>query len=67
MSINKPRDVQVLPIATDTTVMRSRSWSRLRFEIEYALAKGTTANSYKIQGDKIARFAFRSMTENRIK
>ncbi|MDB9323344.1 diflavin flavoprotein [Nodularia spumigena CS-591/04] len=54
MSINKPRDVQVLPIATDTTVMRSRSWSRLRFEIEYALAKGTTANSYKIQGDKIA-------------
>ncbi len=54
MSTNKPRDVQVLPIGTDTTVMRSRSWSRLRFEIEYALAKGTTANSYKIQGDKIA-------------
>jgi flavorubredoxin/flavin reductase (DIM6/NTAB) family NADH-FMN oxidoreductase RutF len=54
MSINKPRDVQVLPIGTNTTVMRSRSWSRLRFEIEYALAKGTTANSYLIQGDKIA-------------
>ncbi len=54
MPTNKPRDVQVLPIATDTTVMRSRSWSRLRFEIEYALAKGTTANSYVIQGDKLA-------------
>ncbi len=54
METNKPRDVQVLPIGTDTTVMRSRSWSRLRFEIEYALAKGTTANSYLIQGDKIA-------------
>ncbi|WP_414549782.1 diflavin flavoprotein [Anabaena sp. CCY 0017] len=54
MSISKPRDVQVLPIGTDTTVMRSRSWSRLRFEIEYALAKGTTANSYLIQGDNIA-------------
>ncbi|MBE9198056.1 MULTISPECIES: diflavin flavoprotein [unclassified Nodularia (in: cyanobacteria)] len=54
MSENKPRDVQVLPIGTDTTIMRSRSWSRLRFEIEYALAKGTTANSYLIQGDKIA-------------
>ncbi|BAY09098.1 diflavin flavoprotein [Calothrix sp. NIES-2098] len=54
MSTTKPRDVQVLPIATDTTVLRSRSWSRLRFEIEYALAKGTTANSYVIQGDKIA-------------
>ncbi|MEJ1933769.1 diflavin flavoprotein, partial [Nostoc sp. NIES-2111] len=48
------RDVQVLPIGTDTTVLRSRSWTRLRFEIEYALAKGTTANSYLIQGDKLA-------------
>lgn len=54
MSITKPRDVQVYPIATNTTVLRSRSWSRLRFEIEYALAKGTTANSYVIQGDKVA-------------
>ncbi|WP_414753056.1 diflavin flavoprotein [Anabaena sp. CCY 9910] len=54
MSETKPRDVQVLPIGTDTTVMRSRSWTRLRFEIEYALAKGTTANSYLIQGDELA-------------
>jgi len=54
MSTNKPRDVQVYPIATDTRVLRSRSWSRLRFEIEYALAKGTTANSYLIEGDKTA-------------
>ncbi|MDH6060386.1 diflavin flavoprotein [Chrysosporum bergii ANA360D] len=54
MSINKPRDVQILPVATHTTVVRSRSWSRLRFEVEYALAKGTTANSYIIQADKIA-------------
>ena len=56
MSINKPRDVQVFPIGTDTKVLRSRSWARLRFEIEYALAKGTTANSYVITGDKIALF-----------
>ncbi|MBW4625833.1 MAG: diflavin flavoprotein [Brasilonema octagenarum HA4186-MV1] len=54
MPETKPRDVQVYPIATDTTVFRSRSWTRLRFEIEYALAKGTTANSYLIKGDKIA-------------
>ncbi|MBD2346142.1 diflavin flavoprotein [Anabaena subtropica] len=54
MPTNKPRDVQVLPIGTNTTVLRSRSWTRLRFEIEYALAKGTTANSYLIQGDKLA-------------
>jgi flavorubredoxin/flavin reductase (DIM6/NTAB) family NADH-FMN oxidoreductase RutF len=52
--MTKPRDVQVLPIATETTVFRSRSWTRLRFEIEYALAKGTTANSYLIKGDKTA-------------
>ncbi|AUT04521.1 flavin oxidoreductase [Nostoc sp. CENA543] len=54
MQVNKPRDIQVMPIGTDTTIVRSRSWSRLRFEIEYALAKGTTANSYLIQGDKVA-------------
>ena len=36
---NKPRDVQILPIATDTIILRSRSWARLRFEIEYALAR----------------------------
>ncbi len=54
MSETKPRDVQILPIGTDTTILRSRSWARLRFEIEYALAKGTTANSFIIQGDKIA-------------
>ncbi|AFZ27182.1 putative flavoprotein [Cylindrospermum stagnale PCC 7417] len=54
MTSTKPRDVQILPIGTNTTVMRSRSWARLRFEIEYALAKGTTANTYIIQGHKIA-------------
>ena len=54
MSETKPRDVQVLPIGIDTTIVRSRSWTRLRFEIEYSLAKGTTANSYLIRGDKIA-------------
>jgi flavorubredoxin/flavin reductase (DIM6/NTAB) family NADH-FMN oxidoreductase RutF len=48
------KDVQVVPIAVDTTVMRSRTWDRLKFEIEYGLQRGTTANSYIIQGDKIA-------------
>lgn len=56
MPNTKKRDVQVLPIAADTTVMRSRSWTQLRFEIEYALARGTTANSYLIRGDKLALF-----------
>ncbi len=51
----KPRDVQVTPISTtDTTVLRSRTWDRLKFEVEYSLQKGTTANSYLIQGEKTA-------------
>ena len=54
MSITKPRDVQIIPIGTNTIILRSRSWTRLRFEIEYGLAKGTTANSFIIQSDKIA-------------
>ncbi|NJK35638.1 MAG: FprA family A-type flavoprotein, partial [Oscillatoriales cyanobacterium SM2_2_1] len=47
------RDVQALPLAPETTLVRSRSWRRLRFEIEYGLEKGTTANSYVIQGTEM--------------
>ncbi|MEG3435638.1 diflavin flavoprotein [Pannus brasiliensis CCIBt3594] len=54
--VNKARDVQVVPIAADTFVFRSRTWERLKFEIEYGLQKGTTANSYLIRSDKIALF-----------
>lgn len=50
----RPRDAQVVQIAPDTQLVRSRSWGRLRFEIEYALQRGTTANSYLIQGNKTA-------------
>ncbi|MFB2917807.1 MULTISPECIES: diflavin flavoprotein [Aerosakkonema] len=56
MSSVKPRDVQVLPIGAETTVLRSRTWDRLKFEIEYALQRGTTANSYVIQADRTALF-----------
>lgn len=49
----KPRDVQAFPIATDTLMLRSRTWDRLKFEIEYARQKGTTANSFLIKSDKI--------------
>ena len=52
--INKAKDVQVFPVAANTRVLRSRTWDRLKFEIEYALQKGTTANSYLIEGDKTA-------------
>ena len=54
MTQSTPRDVQIAPIAAGTTVYRSRSWNRLRFEIEYAREKGTTANSYLIRADKTA-------------
>ncbi len=50
----KPRDVQVFPIAAETYVFRSRSWQRLRFELEYARQRGTTANSYLIRAEKSA-------------
>ncbi len=49
-----PRDLQAYPIAPDTTALRSRTWDRLKFEIEYGLARGTTANSFVIKGDKKA-------------
>ncbi|MDF5728795.1 MAG: diflavin flavoprotein [Rhizonema sp. PD38] len=54
MSDIKPRDVQVSVIDADTTVLRSRTWDRLKFEVEYSLQRGTTANSYLIQADKTA-------------
>lgn len=52
--MSKAKDVQVFPIANNTRVLRSRTWDRLKFEIEYSLQKGTTANSYIIEGDKKA-------------
>ncbi|MFP4694622.1 MAG: diflavin flavoprotein [Halothece sp.] len=50
----KPRDVQIADIEINTKVLRSRTWEQLKFEIEYSKEKGTTSNSYLIQGDKIA-------------
>ncbi|MEM7757733.1 MAG: diflavin flavoprotein [Cyanobacteria bacterium P01_A01_bin.40] len=50
----RKRDVQVAEIAPNTQVLRSRTWDRLKFEIEYSRQKGTTSNSYLIQADKIA-------------
>ncbi len=55
-SANKDQDVQVFPVAANTRVLRSRTWDRLKFEIEYALQKGTTANSYLIEADRVALF-----------
>ena len=52
-----PRDVQRAIVGVDTQIFRCRSWNRLRFELEYALERGTTANSYLIQGaDQCALF-----------
>jgi flavorubredoxin/flavin reductase (DIM6/NTAB) family NADH-FMN oxidoreductase RutF len=49
-----PRDLQAYPLAPNTTTLRSRTWDRLKFEIEYGLARGTTANSFIIKSDRIA-------------
>ncbi|MDY6901298.1 MAG: diflavin flavoprotein [Cyanobacteriota bacterium] len=51
---NRKRDVQIAEIGQDTIILRSRTWERLKFEVEYSRQKGTTANSYLIQADKIA-------------
>lgn len=48
------RDVQVAEIGSHTTILRSRTWDRLKFEVEYARQRGTTANSYLIWGDRTA-------------
>ena len=50
----KQRDVQIANIAANTQVLRSRTWDRLKFEVEYSRQKGTTSNSYLIEADKIA-------------
>jgi len=65
----KPRDVQVVYLDHQTTILRSRTWDRLKFEVEYSLQKGTTANSFLIQSDKIALIdpPGESFTDNYIK
>ncbi|MBE9169115.1 diflavin flavoprotein [Pleurocapsales cyanobacterium LEGE 06147] len=50
----KQRDVQVAEIAPETTILRSRTWDRLKFEVEYSRQRGTTANSYLIRADQTA-------------
>jgi flavorubredoxin/flavin reductase (DIM6/NTAB) family NADH-FMN oxidoreductase RutF len=54
LSTPRPRDVQKADLATNTTVLRSRTWERLKFEVEYNLCQGTTANSYLIRSDRTA-------------
>ncbi len=50
------RDVQVAEIGEETLVLRSRTWDRLKFEMEYARQKGTTSNAYLIQAYQTALF-----------
>ncbi|MBE9077010.1 diflavin flavoprotein [Romeria aff. gracilis LEGE 07310] len=50
----RPRDVQIVEVGPQTTVMRSRMWERLKFEVEYGRRRGTTANSYLVCGDRVA-------------
>ncbi|WP_017652798.1 diflavin flavoprotein [Fortiea contorta] len=51
---SRSRDVQVTEIGKDTLILRSRTWERLKFEVEYSRQRGTTANSYLIQADQKA-------------
>ncbi len=47
-------DVQVAEIGPNSLVLRSRTFDRLKFEVEYGKQKGTTANAYLIQADDTA-------------
>ena len=51
---SRPRDVQIAAIGAGTQVLRSRTWDRLKFEVEYGRRRGTTANAYLIRSDKTA-------------
>ena len=51
-TFSRARDVQVADVGEQTQVLRSRTWERLKFEVEYSRQRGTTANSYLIQADK---------------
>ncbi len=42
-STQKQRDIQIAEIAPQTTILRSRIWARLKFEVEYSRQRGTTA------------------------
>ena len=53
-SIPRKKDVQIDEIGANTQVLRSRTWDRLKFEVEYSHQKGTTSNSYLIEADKTA-------------
>ncbi len=53
-TVPRPRDVQVAEIGSHTTALRSRTWERLKFEVEYNRRRGTTANSYLVCGDRTA-------------
>ncbi len=53
-TVPRPRDVQIAEIGQQTQVLRSRTWDRLKFEVEYSRHQGTTANSYLIRGNETA-------------
>ena len=50
----RSRDAQVADIGLNSRVVRSRTWERLKFEVEYGRRRGTTANSYIVRGDRTA-------------
>ncbi|MEO0948909.1 MAG: FprA family A-type flavoprotein, partial [Cyanobacteria bacterium J06641_5] len=45
-------DLQAFPVAEETLLLRSRVWERQKFEIEYALQRGSTENAYIIRTEQ---------------
>lgn len=53
-SSRKDIDFQIVDITKNTQSLRGRSLNRLKFEVEYALKRGSTDNSYIIKGTDVA-------------
>ncbi len=51
-------DIQVFPVAGDILLLRARAWERQKFEIEYALQRGSTENAYVIRAAKTTLINF---------
>ena len=48
----RANDLQAFPVAEDVLLLRSRAWERQKFEIEYALQRGSTENAYVIRAER---------------
>lgn len=54
----RANDIQAFPVTGDILLLRARAWERQKFEIEYALQRGSTENAYVIRAEQTALVNF---------